>query len=106
MDEQSQPAQGTLYLMFGLSNYSHFNKGNTQRTAWVFTRHTHTHTHCYAHKRYCSQGSAGVLVLKKVCVQLAAPTVLMWLVGSADCTRHIHTSRMGGGEMGRVLIFY
>lgn len=79
------------------SQITHISTRATHSALRGCLRDTHTHTHCYAHKRYCSQGSAGVLVLKKVCVQLAAPTVLMWLVGSADCTRHIHTSRMGGG---------
>lgn len=75
MDEQSRAARGALYLMPGISYYSNFNKGNTADT------HTHLHSNAHKHKRYGSQGSAGVNVLKKVFVQLAASETASYRTG-------------------------
>lgn len=72
----------------------------------ISTRATHTaprgclpdtHTHTHTHKCYFTQGSAGVLFIEKgmgPAGSISNYTVLMWLVGSADCTRHVHISRM------------
>lgn len=93
MDEERQPARGSVNLMFGHSNYSHF-KG-------AILRARNTHTHIIALR--------GVFIarcLKKMRVQLAGAeitwnnnavsTVLgQLLFGSAECTE-AQTHEWGG----------
>lgn len=96
--------------MFGLSNYSHFRRATHSALCGCLPE---TRTHTIMHTNTHVIAIRGVLecsLFKKVSVQLAvsetahysaAPTVLMLLVGSADCTRHVHRKIFGG-----ILIFY
>lgn len=117
MNEESQPAQGTLCSLMALK-FLRFQKGKTQRTVWVFANDAPTHTHTVMHTDTQIFALRGVLessLLKKVWVQLvwsetasssAAPTVLMLLVGSADCTRHTHMQGGSKKTLGVLLTFY
>lgn len=102
VDEWSPPARGTLYLMFKLWKYLHFHRGSTRRAVWVFSKRTHggRESCTHKHKCYCSWGSAGLLVVRMVCVQLAASQGASHAlftycspVGWADCERRIHACR-------------
>lgn len=99
VDEWSPPARGTLYLMFKLWKYLHFHRGSTRCAVWVFSKRTHGRRESCTHKHkcYCSRGSAGLLVVRMVCVQLAASRGASHAlftycspVGWADCERRIH----------------